>query len=147
MNTKSKYIVLCREHLGHKYWQLWINDLRNNCNVMNIDILYNHSVNECPVYDSKQSKVEVSVMLELWGMRSTPSLPFLPEPLWPGVVAPDRILSLSQIELNYLFTINWIDWNRTGLTNKLRTYAKLKCLKWNSFRHWNCTYAMLNCLK
>ena len=30
-------------------------------------------------------------MLELWGMRSTPLLPSLPGPLWPGVVAPDTI--------------------------------------------------------
>ena len=29
-------------------------------------------------------------MLELWGMRSIPSLPSLPGPLWPGVVAPDK---------------------------------------------------------
>ena len=29
-------------------------------------------------------------MLELWGMRSTPLLPSLPGPLWPGVVAPDK---------------------------------------------------------
>ena len=29
-------------------------------------------------------------MLELWGMRSTPSLPSLPGPLSPGVVAPDK---------------------------------------------------------
>ena len=29
-------------------------------------------------------------MLELWGMRCTPSLPSLPGPLWPGVVAPDK---------------------------------------------------------
>ena len=29
-------------------------------------------------------------MLELWGMRSTPSLPSLPGPPWPGVVAPDK---------------------------------------------------------
>ena len=29
-------------------------------------------------------------MLELWGMRSTPSLPLLPGSLWPGVVAPDK---------------------------------------------------------
>ena len=29
-------------------------------------------------------------MLELWGMRSTPSLPSLPGPLCPGVVAPDK---------------------------------------------------------
>ena len=45
--------------------------------------------NECPGYDTKQSDGEVLAMLELWGMRSTPSLPLLPGPLWPGVVAPD----------------------------------------------------------
>ena len=38
-------------------------------------------------------------MLELWGMQSTPSLPSFPGPLWPGVVAPDRVLSMGQIEL------------------------------------------------
>ena len=37
-------------------------------------------------------------MLELCGMRSTPSLPLLPGPFWPGVVAPDRVLSMGQIE-------------------------------------------------
>ena len=45
--------------------------------------------NECPGYDTKQSDGEVPVMLELWGMRSTPLLPSLPGPLWPGMVAPD----------------------------------------------------------
>ena len=39
-------------------------------------------------------------MLELWGMWSIPSLASLPGPLCPGVVAPDRVLSMSQIELN-----------------------------------------------
>ena len=29
-------------------------------------------------------------MLELWGMRSIPSLPLLQGSLWLGVVAPDR---------------------------------------------------------
>ena len=38
-------------------------------------------------------------MLELWGMQSTPLLLLLPNPLWPGVVAPDWVLSMSQIEL------------------------------------------------
>ena len=38
-------------------------------------------------------------MLELWGMQSTPSLPLLPDPLQPGVVAPNRVLSMGQIEL------------------------------------------------
>ena len=51
--------------------------------------------NECPGYDTKQSDSEVPVMLELWGMRSTPSLPILPGPLWPGMVAPDRALSMG----------------------------------------------------
>ena len=32
-------------------------------------------------------------------MRSTPLLLSLPGPLWPGVVAPDRVLSMGQIEL------------------------------------------------
>ena len=47
---------------------------------------------KCPGYDTKQSDGEIPVMLELWGMWSTPSLPLLPGPLWPGVVAPDRAL-------------------------------------------------------
>ena len=51
--------------------------------------------NECPGYDTKQSDGEVPAVLELWGMRSTPSLPSLPGPLWPGVVAPDRALSMG----------------------------------------------------
>ena len=38
-------------------------------------------------------------MLELWGIRSTPSLPLLSGPLWPGVVMPDRVPSMGQIEL------------------------------------------------
>ena len=46
--------------------------------------------NECPGYDTKQSDGEVPAVLELWGMRSTPSLPSLPGSLWPGVVAPDK---------------------------------------------------------
>ena len=31
-------------------------------------------------------------------MGSTPLLLLLPGPLWPGVVAPDRVLSMPQIE-------------------------------------------------
>ena len=45
-------------------------------------------------------------MLELWGMQSTPSLPSLPGLLWPGVVAPDRVLSMCQIELNSVLMLN-----------------------------------------
>ena len=40
-----------------------------------------NSLKECPRYDSKQSDGEVAVMLKLWGMQSTSSLPSLPGPL------------------------------------------------------------------
>ena len=36
-------------------------------------------------------------------MRSTPSLPLLPGPLCPGVVASDRVLSMGQIDFNHGF--------------------------------------------
>ena len=55
-------------------------------------------LNECPGYHTKLFDVEAPA-LELWRMRSTPSLPLFPGPLWPGEVAPDRILSMGKIEL------------------------------------------------
>ena len=45
-------------------------------------------------------------MLELWVMLSTSSLPSLPAPFWPGVVAPDRVLSMSQMKLNCVRMLN-----------------------------------------
>ena len=51
--------------------------------------------NEYPGHDIKPFDDKAPVMLEFWGMRSTPSLPLLPGPLWPGVVAPDRALSMG----------------------------------------------------
>ena len=42
--------------------------------------------NECIVYDTKESGDEAPVMLKLWGMRGTPSLP---GSLWLGLVVPD----------------------------------------------------------
>ena len=50
---------------------------------------------ECPRYDTKQSDGEVLLMLEFWGMRSTPSLPSLLGPLYLGVVEPDRALCMG----------------------------------------------------
>ena len=58
-----------------------------------------HTHNECPGYDIKQSNGEVPLMLELWGMQSTTWLPSLPSLLWLRVIAPDRVLSMDQIEL------------------------------------------------
>ena len=89
------------------------------------------TLNECPGFDTNQSDDEVPVMLKLWGMRSTPSLPLLPAPLWPGVVAPDKgpIYWLNR-------TKPWFWQLDCVLTFKLRAYAKLNCLKWNCFWHW-----------
>ena len=64
--------------------------------------------NECSEYDTKHPDGEVPVMLELWEMWSTPSLPSLSGSLWTGVVALDRILSIAQIELNCVLMLNRI---------------------------------------
>ena len=37
--------------------------------------------NECPRFNTKQSDGEFPVMLKLWGIQSTPSLPLLPGPI------------------------------------------------------------------
>ena len=69
----------------------------------------------CPGYDTKPSDGEASVMLELWGMLSTPLLQSLSGSLWSGEVAPVRVLSIDQIELNYVITLNWIVKNQLFL--------------------------------
>ena len=63
--------------------------------------------NECPRYDTKQPDDEVPVILQLWGMQSTPSLPLLPGPLWPGVVAPD-IYRPNRTKLRIYAKLNWL---------------------------------------
>ena len=54
-------------------------------------------------------------------------------PLCSKVATRDRVLSMRQIQLNCVLMLNWIAWNRTVLTFKLRIYAELNCLKWNCF--------------
>ena len=70
-------------------------------------------INESPGKDTEQSVGEVPVILELWRMCSIPSLPSLSAPPRPGVIAPDRVLSMGQIELICVFMLNWIIWNKT----------------------------------
>ena len=47
-------------------------------------------------YDIKKFDGEI---LELWGLWSTSSLPSLLGPLWLGVVTPDKVLYMGQIEV------------------------------------------------
>ena len=69
------------------------------------------------VYDIKQCDGDAPVMLDLLGILSTPSLASLPDPLWPRVVAPDRVPLMGLIELfninaeNKWLMLNWIAWN------------------------------------
>ena len=48
-------------------------------------------------YDIRQSDSEAPGLLEHWGVQSTPSLSS--GPLQPGIVAPDGVQSMGQIEL------------------------------------------------
>ena len=86
-----------------------------DCRIHRLDLYrgVRPATNECPGYDTKQSDGEVPVMLELWGMRSTSSLRSLSGSFWGGVIAPDRILSMGQIELNSVLMLSWIVWNGT----------------------------------
>ena len=61
-------------------------------------------------------------MLDLWGMRSNPSLPSLPGPFCSGVIAPDKgpIYALNM-------TKPWFEF--TDFAFKLRIQAKLNCSK------------------
>ena len=88
------------------------------------------SPNECSEYDTKQSDGEVPAMLELWGMQSALSLPSPLGPLWPGGVAPDRVLSMGQIELNCVLMLNWIAWNGTVLTFNCVWTKTILILNW-----------------
>ena len=54
-------------------------------------------------------------MLELWRMRSTPLLPLLPVSQYPRVVAPDRDLSIGQIKLLDIWTVQTNDLCQTEL--------------------------------
>ena len=56
---------------------------------------YTDCINKCPGYDTKQSDGEVPVMLELWEMWSTPSLPLLAGTLRPRMATPNRALSMG----------------------------------------------------
>ena len=75
--------------------------------------------NECPGYDTKQSDGEAPLVLEISGMQSTPSLPSFPGLLGSWVKTLNVVLSIAQIELNYVLIQNRIDSYNTVLILKL----------------------------
>ena len=56
---------------------------------------------ECSRCEIKQSDGE-DPLLELWRIWYKCSLPLLPGLLWPGMVAPDMVLSMGQIKQFYI---------------------------------------------
>ena len=60
--------------------------------------------------------------------QSDGKVPVLPGLLWPRVVAAERVLPMGQLELNCVLMLNSIAWNRTVLTCKLSTHAKVEYL-------------------
>ena len=56
-------------------------------------------------YEVKQSDRAASVTLEFWERKCTLSFPLLPGPLWPGVEAPDWLLSMGQVELFDIYIV------------------------------------------
>ena len=70
----------------------------------------------------------------LCGIWSTPLLPSLPGPLWPEMVAPDRVLFMSQIELDCILMANWIVWKELFLhlaVCKQKTILIVNWIVWN----------------
>ena len=86
----------------------------------------------CHRYDTKQSAGKVLVMLDLWGMWSNPSLPLLQ--------GYSRVLSMGQIEQNWLLMLNWIVCNKncfkiSSSVNKKIAILILNWIVWNFYRN------------
>ena len=62
--------------------------------------------NDCIRYDTIQSDREVPGNAGALGNADTPSLSLLPGILWPGVVAPGRVLCMGQMQLNCVIMLN-----------------------------------------
>ena len=62
--------------------------------------------NKCPEMTLNNLMVRFQKCWSSGDMQSTHSLPSLPAPLPPGVVASDKVLSMDQIELSCVLTLN-----------------------------------------
>ena len=95
MFTNHRYLIYRNKPdlaLNNRQWLIWCKTKPNFADGQD-------SPDECPSYDTKQSDGEALLMLELWRIRSIFLFSSLPSLLFPGVVAPDRVLSMGQIEL------------------------------------------------
>ena len=70
------------------------------------------STDKCPDMKLNNLMVRLQWCWHFGECRVPSSFPSLPGPLWPGLVALDRALSMGHIELNCVLMVNWIIWNR-----------------------------------
>ena len=85
---------------SHNYVHFWTNTIESIAQSATASLQRGKTLpNEHPGYDTKQSDGEVPIILEVWGMWSTPLLPSVPRSLWSSVVAPDQVLAMGLIEL------------------------------------------------
>ena len=92
LSTSVENLIPKAYSLKNKLFYLTNNSVAQSAGAVEYTDWKDPSPNECSGYDTKQSDGEVPVMLGPWWIRSTPSLPLLTGPLWPGVIAPDRAL-------------------------------------------------------
>ena len=94
--------------------------------------------------DTQQSDGEAAVMVELQGIWSIHLLPLFPSPL--GILAPDRVLSMGQIEQNGVLMQYWIVLNSKGFV--IETVISLNWIVWNiTILRFNCVSKNYTCTK
>ena len=98
--TSPFYVYFSEQQISVNSWLIF-NPIGWGCRIhrLHLCIWCKPPPNDCPGYDTQLSADEALVLLELWVIWSTSSLPSLPDLLWPVMVAPDRVLSNGQIEL------------------------------------------------
>ena len=95
--------------------------------------------NEYLGYNTKQSNGQAPEMLELGEMQSTPSLQSLSGPLWPRVVAPDRVLSMGHLNVCKWMTdvklllLHRNIWKHLTMCKQMSTCSFKKCYQQNMF--------------
>ena len=91
------------------------------------------SFSEYPRYVTKQFEGGAPVILEFGEIRSTTLLPLLPGSFWPGVVAPDRVLSMGRIKLKCVLEIEMF-WHLTMCKQKKMNLCSTEYFEVKLFR-------------
>ena len=115
-------------------WHVWWSSSGNNCHVVQRSLSSGASVYECIMgfylvpFRQPNLRTRFLSITGFWNVSLLSGAS-----LWNGmfgrVEGQYTTLSMGQIKLKCVFTLNWIAWLRTVLTFKQRTLAKLNYLK------------------